>query len=78
VDSEPVISFYNKGRSILGGLPFCIFVRNTVYVIEVEMLESAILARYLESRTSIFSSIHSHPSPPPCDILQFGLFRNIV
>jgi hypothetical protein len=31
--SEPVISYFNKGKSFIGGLPFCNFVRNTIYVI---------------------------------------------
>ena len=48
VDSEPVISFFNKGKSFFGDLLFCNFVRNTIYVIEVEMLEPVVLARYLK------------------------------
>jgi len=48
VDSEPVISFFNKGKSFFGGLPFCIFVRNTIYVIEIEMLEPVVLARCIK------------------------------
>ena len=33
VGSEPVISFFNKGKLISLGLPFCIFVTNTIYVL---------------------------------------------
>ena len=45
--SEPVISFLNKGKSFFEGLPFCIFVRNKIYVMEIEMLGLVVLARYL-------------------------------
>jgi len=45
VDTEPVISFFNRGRSFFGGLPFCISVRNTIYVMEIEMLGLVVLAR---------------------------------
>ena len=38
VGSEPVISFFNKGKLISLGLPFCNFVRNKIYVLEIEML----------------------------------------
>ena len=33
-----VISFLNKGKSFIGVCPFCNFVRNTIYVLEIEML----------------------------------------
>jgi hypothetical protein len=39
-----VISFFNKGISISLGLPFCIFVRNKIYVLEIEMLGPLVLA----------------------------------
>jgi hypothetical protein len=31
--SEVVISFFNEGRSISPGLPFCNFAINTIYVL---------------------------------------------
>jgi len=33
IGSEPVISFFNEGKSIFGVCLFCIFVTNTIYVI---------------------------------------------
>ena len=33
VGSEPVISFFNKGKSIFWDLPFCFLVDFTIYVI---------------------------------------------
>ena len=48
--SEPVISFFNKGKLISLGLPFCNFVRNRIYVIEIEMLEPVVLARYSKKK----------------------------
>jgi len=47
VDSEPVISLLNRANPFLGDSPFCNFVRNTIYVMEIEMLEPVVLARYL-------------------------------
>ena len=41
-----MISFSNKGKSFFGGLPFCIFVKNRIYVMEIDMLEPVVLARY--------------------------------
>jgi len=35
------------GKSFFGDLPFCIFVRNGICVLEVEMLGPVVLARYL-------------------------------
>ena len=37
-----MISYFNKGKSISLGLPFCIFVRNTIYVLKCEVLESVV------------------------------------
>jgi hypothetical protein len=45
VSSEPVISFFNKGKLILLGLPFCIFVTNTIYVISMNLILVVVLAR---------------------------------
>jgi len=45
-DSKPVISFFNRANHFSPGLPFCNFVRNTIYVIKIEMLEPVVLARY--------------------------------
>jgi hypothetical protein len=41
-----VISYFNKGKSISQGLPFCNFVRNTIYAIQIEALGLAFMARY--------------------------------
>jgi len=44
VSSEPVISFFNKGKSFFRDLPFCNFVRNRIYVVKIEILKPAFLA----------------------------------
>jgi hypothetical protein len=36
VGSEPVISFFKRGKFISLGLPFCFFMNFTVYVIGVD------------------------------------------
>jgi len=46
--SEPVISFLNRTNSFCGVCLFCIFVRNTIYVIENDVLEPVFMARYLK------------------------------
>ena len=38
-----------KGKSFSEGLPFCNFVRNKIYVIRLELIQVAILARYMQS-----------------------------
>jgi hypothetical protein len=43
-----MISFSNKGKSISPGLLFCNFVRNTIYVIKIEMFEPVFMVRYLK------------------------------
>ena len=45
VGSEPVISFFNEGKFFFWICLFCIFVRNKIYVLEVEMLEPVFMAR---------------------------------
>ena len=45
VGSEPVISFFNEGKSIYRVCLFCISVRNKIYVMEMEMLEPVVLTR---------------------------------
>jgi hypothetical protein len=40
-----VISFFNEGKSISLGLPFCNFVRNTIYVLGIEIIGLVVLAR---------------------------------
>ena len=49
VGSELVISFFKKGKLISLGLPFCNFVRNTIYVLGIEIIGLVVLARYLQS-----------------------------
>ena len=49
VGSEPVISFFNKGKSILRDLPFCISVINRIYVLGIEVLGLAVLAQEITS-----------------------------
>ena len=39
-----MISFFNKGKSFFEGLPFCISVRNKIYVLEVKVLGPVLLA----------------------------------
>ena len=54
------VSFFKKRKSIFGGLPFfCNFVRNTIYVLEIEMLEPVVLASYVIIHTPPFPLIHS-------------------
>jgi hypothetical protein len=50
-----VISFFNKGKSFSSGLPFCIFVTNTIYVIKIEMFEPVSMASYLKFKDITFS-----------------------
>ena len=47
VGSEPVISFFKRANSLSRVCLFCNFVRNKIYVIEIEMLELVVLASYL-------------------------------
>jgi hypothetical protein len=42
-----VISFFNRGKFISLGLIFCIFVTNTIYVINKSWLQVVLMARYL-------------------------------
>jgi hypothetical protein len=44
--SEPVISSLNRANPFHRVCLFCNFVRNKIYVLEVEMLELVLLARY--------------------------------
>jgi len=43
--SEPVISFFNRANPFNRVCLFCNFVRNTIYVIKIEMFEPVVLAR---------------------------------
>jgi hypothetical protein len=36
---------FQQGKSISQGLPFCIFVRSKIYVLEIEILEPVFMAR---------------------------------
>jgi hypothetical protein len=45
VGSEPVISFLNRADPFHRVCLFCIFVTNTIYVLEVEVLQLVLLAR---------------------------------
>ena len=62
VGSELVISFFNKGKLISLGLPFCIFVGNKIYVMEIEMLKPVVLA----SKHNFGTSLNC------CDILSIS------
>jgi hypothetical protein len=44
--SEPVISFFNRANPFHRACLFCISVRNTIYVIKIEMLGLVSMARY--------------------------------
>jgi hypothetical protein len=46
VGSEPVISFLNRADPFHRVCLFCNFVRNKIYVMEIEMLELVVLASY--------------------------------
>ena len=46
---KSVISFFNRANPFSEGCPFCNFVRNKIYVIEIEILGPAVMARYLLS-----------------------------
>jgi len=43
-----VISFLNRANSFSRVCLFCIFVRNKIYVMEIEMPKPVVLARYLK------------------------------
>jgi hypothetical protein len=45
--SEHVISFFNRANPFNRVCLFCISVRNRIYVMEIEMLEPVVLARYM-------------------------------
>jgi len=47
MSSELVISFLNRANSFSRVCLFCNFVRNKIYVMEIEMLKPAVLARNL-------------------------------
>jgi hypothetical protein len=47
-----VISFFQKGKFISLDLPFCFFVDFAIYVMEIEMLEPVVLARYRNNNHS--------------------------
>jgi hypothetical protein len=55
---EPVISFFIEANPFSGICLFCIFVTNTIYVMEIEMLGPVVLARnhniYFGSKSSFF------------------------
>jgi len=44
-----VISFFKKGKLFEGGLPFCISVRNKIYVLGIEMLGPVSMAQAITS-----------------------------
>ena len=45
VGSEPMISFLIEANPFRRICLFCIFVKNTIYVMEIEMLEPVSMAR---------------------------------
>ena len=53
--SEPVISFLIEANPFRRVCLFCNFVKNKIYVLEVEMLELVLLARYLYFMISVIS-----------------------
>jgi hypothetical protein len=45
-----VISFFNKGQTYFTGFAFfCNFVRNKIYVLEIEVVEPVLMARYVRN-----------------------------
>jgi hypothetical protein len=64
--SKVVISFSVRANHFSRVCLFCISVRNRIYVIEIEVPEPVVLARYLESSTFYFVVEISHQSPPQC------------
>jgi hypothetical protein len=44
--SEVVISFFNRADPFSGFCLFCIFVTNTIYVVECEVFGPVVMARY--------------------------------
>jgi len=46
-DSELVISFFNRANFIFGICLFCIYVRNTIYVVNETRFHVVLMARYL-------------------------------
>jgi len=53
-----VISFSKKANPFHRVCLFCIFARNRIYVMEIEMLELVVLARYLYLAKPLSHSIH--------------------
>ena len=52
-----MISFFNKGELISLGLPFCIFVDFTIYVIGIDQPLVVFMARYLIFKSNKKSEI---------------------
>ena len=52
VDSKVVISFSKRANPFDGVCLFCIFVRNEIYVMEIEVFEPVVLASYLHPKRS--------------------------
>jgi hypothetical protein len=55
--SEPVISFLNRANPFDRVCLFCNFVRNKIYVTEIEMLEPVFMARYLKFEDITFYNL---------------------
>ena len=55
------------GQILYRGLPFCNFVRNRIYVLEVEMLEPVLLARYLQKGRGIIFEINYYRITISCE-----------
>jgi hypothetical protein len=53
IDSEVVISFLNKADPFSRVCLFCNFVRNRIYVLEIEMFGPVVLARYARNGRGI-------------------------
>jgi len=67
---EVVFLDIRKANLIFGFCLYCIFVKNTIYVLEIDMLRPALLARYLQSSPSFLSIEKPHPSTPQCIIVH--------
>jgi hypothetical protein len=56
-----MISFFNRANPFFGVCLFCIYVRNKIYVMEIEMFEPVLMARNLHVFGSLkFRSIPLH------------------
>ena len=69
-DSKVVISFSKRANPFHRVCLFCNFARNTVYVLEVEMLEPVVLARYRQWGSFVISWRYHKISTSESDSFQ--------